>query len=238
MVAPLVLVGTTAVGGVQSVTSVALPTGTRAGDLIVVSAACYEMTFGMADSRLTRHVNIAAGSFAGSIWTGYEDGSGNPVGLTMSTTRPSTFLSRAVVSAYRSKILGDIETVVGVADPTIPSVPYRGAIAAQFSGYGEVHGQAVMPSGWVYGGGGGTGRVDATVISWTGDAPSPSPTWNHTGSVVGDFCGMIVFGARPKVVAAPPARLFPREDGLGVGGGRHFPPAKSQQRSGRRFGYY
>ena len=37
---------------------------------------------------------------------------------------------------------------------------------------------------------------------------------------------------------APPCRLLPREDGLGVGGGRHFPPAKSQQRSGRRFGYY
>lgn len=37
---------------------------------------------------------------------------------------------------------------------------------------------------------------------------------------------------------APPARLFPREDGLGVGGGRHFPPPKSQQRSNRRFGYY
>ena len=37
---------------------------------------------------------------------------------------------------------------------------------------------------------------------------------------------------------APPARLFPRSDGLGVGGGRHFPPPKSQQRSSRRFGYY
>lgn len=40
------------------------------------------------------------------------------------------------------------------------------------------------------------------------------------------------------VPSAPPARLFPREDGLGVGGGRHFPPPKSQQRSNRRFGYY
>lgn len=37
---------------------------------------------------------------------------------------------------------------------------------------------------------------------------------------------------------APPCRLFPRGDGLGVGSGRHFPPSKSQQRSGRRFGYY
>ena len=35
-----------------------------------------------------------------------------------------------------------------------------------------------------------------------------------------------------------PCRLFPREDGLGVGGGRIFPPPRSQQRSLRRFGYY
>ena len=38
--------------------------------------------------------------------------------------------------------------------------------------------------------------------------------------------------------APPPARLFPREDGLGVGGGRIYPPPKSQQLSGRRFGHY
>lgn len=37
---------------------------------------------------------------------------------------------------------------------------------------------------------------------------------------------------------APPCRLFPRADGLGVGGGRNFPPPKSRQRSSRRFGYY
>lgn len=37
---------------------------------------------------------------------------------------------------------------------------------------------------------------------------------------------------------APPCRIFPRADGLGVGSGRRFPPPKSQQRSGRRFGYY
>lgn len=42
----------------------------------------------------------------------------------------------------------------------------------------------------------------------------------------------------PCPTVAPPARLFPRADGLGVGSGRHFPPAQSQQRSGRRFGYY
>lgn len=42
----------------------------------------------------------------------------------------------------------------------------------------------------------------------------------------------------PCPTVAPPARLFPRDDGLGVGGGRGFPPPKSQQRSGRRFGYY
>ena len=41
-----------------------------------------------------------------------------------------------------------------------------------------------------------------------------------------------------QVVGAPPCRLFPREDGLGVGGGRRFPPPKSQQASSRRVGYY
>lgn len=44
--------------------------------------------------------------------------------------------------------------------------------------------------------------------------------------------------AKPCRKVAPPCRLFPRDDGLGVGGGRIFPPPKSQQRSGRRFGYY
>lgn len=49
------------------------------------------------------------------------------------------------------------------------------------------------------------------------------------------FSAAVVSTRRP---VAPPARIFPRDDGLGVGGGRHFPPPKSQQRSGRRFGYY
>ena len=37
---------------------------------------------------------------------------------------------------------------------------------------------------------------------------------------------------------APPCRRFPRADDLGVGGGRAYPPPRSQQRSGRRFGFY
>lgn len=39
---------------------------------------------------------------------------------------------------------------------------------------------------------------------------------------------------------APPCRIYPRSDGLGVGAGRAYPPPKSQQRSpgNRGVGYY
>jgi hypothetical protein len=37
---------------------------------------------------------------------------------------------------------------------------------------------------------------------------------------------------------APPCRIYPRDDGLGVGAGRIFPPPTSHQRSGRRAGGY
>lgn len=40
------------------------------------------------------------------------------------------------------------------------------------------------------------------------------------------------------ITFAPPARKYPREDGLGVGARRHYPPPRSQQRSGRRVGGY
>lgn len=41
-------------------------------------------------------------------------------------------------------------------------------------------------------------------------------------------------------VDAPPCRIFPRSDGLGIGAGRAFPPPRSQQRSpgNRGVGYY
>lgn len=47
-----------------------------------------------------------------------------------------------------------------------------------------------------------------------------------------------VFAVMPG--EAPPCRIFPRSDGLGVGAGRAYPPPKSQQRSpgNRGVGYY
>lgn len=53
-----------------------------------------------------------------------------------------------------------------------------------------------------------------------------------------------VYEARLTVLVpifdAPPCRLHPRSDGLGVGGGRNYPPPRSQQRSlgHRGVGYY
>lgn len=72
--------------------------------------------------------------------------------------------------------------------------------------------------------------------SWQGPRGiTPGGTTYFTGlNPVWDLI-LLRFGG-PTV--APPCRLFPREDGLGVGGGRHYPPSKSQQRSARRFGYY
>lgn len=64
----------------------------------------------------------------------------------------------------------------------------------------------------------------------------------YTGAVIPNETQRIaVYEVRLAVKVrsvAPPCRLFPRDDGLGVGSGRHFPSPKSQQRSARRFGYY
>lgn len=55
--------------------------------------------------------------------------------------------------------------------------------------------------------------------------------------------GMTVYEAWLEIGAsaptvAPPCRLYPREDDLGVGSGRIYPPPRSQQRSLRRVGGY
>lgn len=67
-------------------------------------------------------------------------------------------------------------------------------------------------------------------------APDPDPEGSFVRYHRVFEARVVVYSMAPTV--APPCRLFPRDDGLGVGGGRHYPPPKSQQRSGRRFGYY
>lgn len=70
---------------------------------------------------------------------------------------------------------------------------------------------------------------DAAVLS-----AEPS-AWAYTSGDTGS--AMVVIGVGGFADPAP-CRLFPRSDGLGVGGGRNYPPPKSQQRSSRGVGYY
>lgn len=68
----------------------------------------------------------------------------------------------------------------------------------------------------------------------TTSASLPSSA-SHTATLISELWIVVV----SDQVEAPPRRLFPREDGLGVGGARrHWPPPRSYQRGARRAGGY
>ena len=221
------------------VASIALPTGTQAGDRLVMVATS-DGSVACGDARLTQVVEDV-GSKAGKIWHGTADGSGSAISVTLTTTTLTGLPKRACVAlgVFRNTRLNLEHTEVDELQPiSIPAVSKPACVAASFSGYGVVDGETTTPPGWTGVALARAEKVCAHIVA-VDPAPDSAVEWPSevSSTWIADEFGMAVFGALTALVA-PPARLFPRGDGLGVGGGRRFPPPRSQQRSGRRFGFY
>lgn len=70
------------------------------------------------------------------------------------------------------------------------------------------------------------------------DINSISNVNQATPAVVTVYNAWIQVGTAPAVTFAPALRKYPRPDSLGVGAGRRYPPATTQQSSNRRAGGY
>ena len=216
-----------------------LPAGTQAGDTLIFGGTAMN-TFTVTDSRLTRIADTNQElEGEGGIWVGREDGSGDPIAVTMTDTAFSATLMRCGVVVLRNTRVIDTHAVDNPPNPaTLPVMSSPQAeIVFIASTYTISSGQPVFEPGWTeIPMGSDTGRVLVTA-RYRSSGRTASESVSFSANYLSSRSVMAVFGLT-DVLVAPPARLFPRPDGLGVGGGRIYPPPKSQQLSGRRFGYY
>ena len=226
--------------------SASLPTGTQVGDaLILVVSKWWQRTTGIIAVTDSRFARIQETSY-GSVYVGTAS-TLSPVTVSYSNfPAPSYFNSSNIVIAAFYGPVDDAPTVATLSQGQALVTPAHsrpgggaGAFAVvlgDWSGFPGIN-DGVAGYTTITSAGGG-----ARDYQWTGyrlDTGTP-PEESPVSATTVDVGGMVslVGTLWPYTVGAPPCRLFPRGDGLGVGGGRHFPPPKSQQRSGRRFGYY
>ena len=225
--------------GTVDVTSLALPTGTQVGDVLVFVANAGAGTITVADTRLSKVADLDI------VGTGADNATNAEVWMGYATTLDAldvTVTADFSGSAYQVVVgaIGNATYTAQRAQLSAPAsepwpVPIAPAAKASLAVIIGTHG----------------------VGSWS---TNPIPNWTRT-YIAGAYRHITIATADPgadsecswdgsmiptrqvvvrlnPLLVAPPCRLFPRGDGLGVGSGRRFPPPKSQQKSGRRFGYY
>ena len=239
-------------------TTIGLPFGTVVGDVVVVVASKRRDagSISVSDARF----QLVHSSQHGSVYAGYASHLG---GLTLSFSgfpSGSQNFSNIASAAWGNAELNltglatDHTTAIpavvpGYAAPSSQQRLVLAMTAAPFVGSGGAGGTGEWntPDSFaaLTAGGGGTSQFEGTFASWSGIAATASlstaadtTSWGGANPTNHFGVSSAIFTLGPILTVAPPCRLFPRGDGLGVGGGRHFPPSKSQQRSGRRFGYY
>lgn len=215
-----------------------IPAGTTPGDLLVASIITFDTISLTAPGRgldeLYRHEGT--GDWCYGVWAGLWDGDTTPI-----PWQGSGFLNAtgqffgAFLAAYRAR-LDPLRPIVVEPSPTIPGLDREGPalcvnwLRAGIGGVGGFHPFA------------GTTWTDSVLFDAsyalgscaTNTGIIPDQTSTVTGALLLEYMtfGVIVSDT------APPCRLYPREDHLGVGSGRIWPPPKSQQASPRRAGGY
>lgn len=238
-------------------TTIGVPFGTVVGDVLVVVASKRRDSgsISVADARLSlvhssQHGSVYAGyaTHLGGVsisFSGFPSGSQNFSNIASAAWGNAKLNLTGTVTDHTT----DIPAVVpGHSVPTgdrlilaMTAAPFVGAGGA--GGSGEWNTPDSFTS--LTAGGGGTSQFSGTFASWSGIASTSATStsadttsWGGADPTNHFGVSSVIFALGPTPTDAPPCRLFPRGDGLGVGSGRHFPPSKSQQRSGRRFGYY
>lgn len=179
-------VGVTLVTGTH--TSIAVPAGTSAGDLLVLTISARNYA-SCSDRRFSPGVSTATPT-PGGVWIGIADGSMDPVAINLDST-PSDAADGAAglmtITGYPLTIVGDQWTPSSGSNPLIPVMPTASSsfgIAALFGGSGLVSGsiQDDATLHWTTRGraqGSGAGKCSIYLGTAAG---TPSGSWSNQGS--------------------------------------------------------
>lgn len=225
--------------------TVPLPDDIRLGGAVVFvgfgTHTNYNADEVVVDGRLTHKLTTPPNNHRGGVWAGTLTSREDLVFVYDTNVELNNYISGAVVvfnAAYDPTRNITFEDMDGGRTLTVPALPEGppgsggavGILASIDPGAGWVPPAPWMvaehrPNNW------------ASLLDYTDQRVTSTGDGSFTGA---GFYGArgVVIGLGPALMVAPPGRLFPRDDGLGVGGGRIFPPPSSQQRSGRQFGYY
>lgn len=208
-------------GFAGATTTLALPTGTEIGDYLVL---CVTTDVPPTDNRLT--------AITDNVWTGVATHLAD-----LSVVASTGYWSAAAAAFLPLDLTGETDSIAGsggVGFP-MPSVDAPAAIAGLAASYSVVDGSIAPPEGYQTIVSTGPGKAHSSLAIWHGTPPSPPE--DVTGGAWPSNVGWAVTTIGVQGVIAPPARLFPRADHLGVGSGRIWPPAGTRQ-SGRLNGPY
>lgn len=232
--------GSNTTPGTPSPFTMPLPgSGTQAGDLLVASIMTAQgslITPGRGLAELYRFDN-PSNSWAYGVWAGLWDGDTTPLawqGAGYATATGQFFA--AIIVSFRNT-LDTTRPLTITYGPTVAGLPSQGpAVCINWlrSGLGGVSGYHPFDgTDWQF-----QVSVDGSYVKGSvaihGGAVADQTTTDATGP---DGWPYMSFGLN-GITLAPPCRLYPREDRLGVGSGRIWPAPKSQQASPRRAGGY
>lgn len=231
--------------------SLAIPTGTptqpiSVGDLLVASIITKSPLVPPGRGLLALHtssdwVDLTGASWNIGVYAGPWDGDPSPIEWQGSGfASPVGQFYAALLASFHDRI-DPSRTAVSSNGPTVAGLPGEGpsiainwvrAVIAGDGGFHPFEGTTWSPQG----------AADATYVLGTlaiNEGAVGAQTATDSGDIGGDanVGRYVVFGVVPFTIA-PPCRLYPREDQLGVGSGRIWPPPKSQQFSNRRAGGY
>lgn len=215
-----------------------IPAGTDYGDLLVASIMTWSGTI-VAPGRGLAELYKADpyGQWAYGVWAGPWDGDTTPIAWQGSGIATATGqFAAAILVTYRNALDPNRPLQVSYG-PTVPGLRSQGPalcvnwLRADLGGVSGFH--PFTGTDWTF-----HTAVDGAYVLGTVAA--------H-GGIVGDQTSTdasaasgwpyMSFGLVGQSVA-PPCRVHPREDQLGVGSGRIWPPPRSHQASPRRAGGY
>lgn len=221
-----------------------IPAGTQSGDLLVASIMTKATVMAPPGRGLVElyTADNAYGDWKYGVWAGQWDGDTTPLAWEGSgfLNAVGQFFAAFLASFHdRSDPTRPIEHVS--AGPTVPGLPGEGPalcvnwIRAGVAGTGGMH--PFQGTDWAEAGNQDAAYVRGTIAMNGGVVSDETAVDSGATGGLSNTGPYITFGVLPFTVA-PPCRLYPRDDQLGVGSGRVWPPPKSHQASSRRAGGY
>lgn len=227
---------TAASPGILTNFTLPMPDGTQVGDLQVASIMTLNGTMIDPSGDFTPlwRSSVDGGVYGAwdyGVWVRYWDGDTTPISWRGEgfATGPGQFFG-AFLATFRNR-LDDSRPLTRTDGPTVPGLPGKGpAVCITWS-------RPIDPPPAPFGGTDWAATYQLNGSFVFADIGLHADTVADQASTYADTNPYMSFGLFGRVIA-PPCRIHPREDQLGVGSGRVWPPPKSHQASPRRAGGY